>query len=34
VRDGYLAPDVELLGYEAFGRVCSACRQPIGLGGR
>jgi cysteine synthase len=29
VRDGFLSPDVELLGYEAIGRVCSACRQPI-----
>jgi cysteine synthase A len=28
-RDGFLSPDVELLGYEAIGRVCSACRQPI-----
>jgi cysteine synthase A len=26
-RDGYLAPDVELLGYRAFGRVCSTCLE-------
>ena len=25
VRDGYLSPDVELLGFRALGRVCSAC---------
>ena len=26
-QDSYLSPDVELLDYEAFGRVCSACKQ-------
>jgi cysteine synthase len=25
VRDGYLSPEVELLGFRALGRVCSAC---------
>ncbi len=25
VRDGYLSPDVEILGFRALGRVCSAC---------
>ena len=25
VRDGYLAPEIELLGYEAFKRVCHTC---------
>jgi len=25
VRDGYLSPDVELLGFRALGRVCAAC---------
>ena len=25
VRDGYLAPEIELLGYRAFGRVCATC---------
>jgi cysteine synthase len=25
VHDGYLSPDVELLGFRALGRVCSAC---------
>jgi len=25
VREGYLSPDVELLGFRALGRVCSAC---------
>ncbi len=25
VRDGYLTPDVELDGYEAFRRVCDTC---------
>ncbi len=25
VRDGYLSPDVEVLGFRALGRVCSAC---------
>ena len=34
VRDGFLTPDVELLGYETIGRVCSACDHPIGLAGR
>ena len=34
VRDGYFTPDVELLGYEAIGRVCLACQQPIDLNGR
>jgi cysteine synthase len=29
VREGYFSPQVELLGYEAIGRVCLACRQPI-----
>jgi cysteine synthase A len=34
VKDGFLTPDVELLGYETIGRVCSACDHPIGLAGR
>jgi cysteine synthase len=25
VRDGYLAPEVELDGYQAFRRVCATC---------
>ena len=25
VRNGYLAPDIELLHYEAFNRVCLTC---------
>jgi cysteine synthase len=25
VKDGYLTPEIELLGYEAFNRVCQAC---------
>ncbi len=25
VRDGYLSPEVEILGFRALGRVCSAC---------
>ncbi|HEX7177587.1 MAG TPA: PLP-dependent cysteine synthase family protein [Pyrinomonadaceae bacterium] len=28
VRAGYLAPDVELLSYRAFGRVCYTCFEP------
>jgi cysteine synthase A len=28
VKDSYLAPGVELLGYRAFNRVCSACLDP------
>jgi cysteine synthase len=32
VKDGFMTPDVELLGYETVGRVCSACDHPIGLG--
>ena len=34
VKDGFLTPEVELLGYETIGRVCSACDHPIGLDGR
>ena len=34
VRDGFLSPDVELLDYEALGRVCSACRVPACKAGR
>ena len=34
VKDGFLTPDVELLGYETIGRVCSSCDHPIGLAGR
>jgi cysteine synthase len=34
VKDGFLTPDVELLGYETIGRVCSVCDHPIGLAGR
>ena len=34
VRDGYLAPDVELLSYRALGRVCYTCFEPDeGFGG-
>jgi cysteine synthase A len=25
LKDGYLAPEIELLGYEAFRRVCYTC---------
>jgi cysteine synthase len=25
VRDGYYSPDVEIVGFRALGRVCSAC---------
>ena len=28
VRNGYVSPDVELLGYRAFGRVCNTCLDP------
>lgn len=31
VKDGYLAPDVELLSFRAIGRVCAACPAPVGL---
>jgi cysteine synthase A len=27
VREGYLSPDVELLSYRAFGRVCNTCLE-------
>ena len=27
VKEGFLTPDVELLGYDTIGRVCSACRS-------
>jgi cysteine synthase A len=30
-RQEYLSPDVELLDYDAFGRVCEVCRQSIGI---
>jgi cysteine synthase A len=33
VKEGFATPDVELLGYETIGRVCSACDHPIGLTG-
>jgi cysteine synthase A len=29
VRDGYLTPDVELLGFEAIGRSCGMCAAPV-----
>jgi cysteine synthase A len=32
VRAGYLAPDVELLSYRAFRRVCHTCFEPEELG--
>jgi cysteine synthase A len=28
-RDGYLSPDVELLGFEAVGRSCTMCADPV-----
>ncbi len=31
VRDGYLTPEVELLGFEAIGRSCRMCWDPVGL---
>jgi cysteine synthase len=29
VRDGFLAPEVELLGFQAFKRVCQTCCDPL-----
>jgi len=29
VRDGYLSPDIELLGFHAIGRVCAMCSNPV-----
>ena len=29
VRDGYLSPDVELLGFDATGRACAMCKSPV-----
>jgi cysteine synthase A len=29
VRDGFLSPDVELLGFHAFKRVCHTCCDPV-----
>jgi len=29
VRDGFLSPDVELLGFRAFKRVCHTCCDPV-----
>jgi cysteine synthase A len=29
VREGFLAPDVELLGFEAIGRSCAMCASPV-----
>jgi cysteine synthase A len=28
-RDGYLSPDIELLGVSAVGRVCAMCQDPV-----
>ncbi|HTL04948.1 MAG TPA: cysteine synthase family protein [Gemmatimonadales bacterium] len=29
VREGYLSPEVELLGFHAIGRVCAMCSHPV-----
>jgi hypothetical protein len=29
VRDGYLSPGVELLGFEATGRACAMCWSAV-----
>lgn len=34
VREGYLTPDLELLGFEAIGRSCSMCFEPVSPGTR
>lgn len=34
VRSGYLAPEVELLGFEVAGRSCAMCWDPVGPGSR
>jgi cysteine synthase len=31
VKDGFVAPDIELLGYETTGRVCTGCDHMIGV---
>ena len=31
-RDGYLSPEVELVGVRAVGRVCSMCAEPVWTG--
>jgi cysteine synthase A len=32
-REGYLSPEVELLGVQAIGRVCTLCADPVpGIG--
>jgi cysteine synthase A len=28
VKDGYMTPDVELVGFEVFRRVCDTCCEP------
>jgi len=28
-REGHLAPDIELLGFDAIGRSCSSCYEPV-----
>ena len=29
MKDGFLSPDVELLGFRAFKRVCHTCCDPV-----
>ena len=29
IREGYFAPEVELLGFDVVGRACVMCREPV-----